>query len=188
MTLISPASRTDRFVHNQHASTVDIKTSQLLDVTYHDGERPRLRPAATALTAGRLVDRHLLHVLHQPPGVTWAQIQQAALEDYRAAATTRSPRCGPGWVGGPNSTHLGDDHDREHLLVCDTCGIAYPRPDPTGPDWRAGEQCPHRDTSTPLPYEQRDQVPTLDDRLTAICDRLIAGRKAALPPPGQPGH
>ncbi|MEU4165173.1 hypothetical protein, partial [Actinoplanes sp. NPDC026670] len=69
-------------------------------------------------------------------------------------------------------TQLGDDHDREHLLVCDTCAITYPRPDPTGPDWHAGEHCPHCHTGTPLPYRQRDQVPTLTERLATIRTRL----------------
>ncbi|MEV4847830.1 replication-relaxation family protein [Micromonospora matsumotoense] len=186
------AGRARRVLTDRHTTAWRRQAAQLLDAADHGGDHPRLRAAATALTAGRLVDRHLVDQLRSPLKTTWTQIQQAALKDYRAhrgdqVATVWSRL---GWRARrhTNPTQLGDDHDREHLLVCDTCVIAYPRPDPTGPDWHAGEQCPHCHTGTPLPYEHRDQAPTLDDRLTTIHDRLIAGGKATLPPPGQPGH
>lgn len=172
---------------DRHTTTWRRQAAQLLDAADH----PKVRAAATELAAGQLVDRHLADQLRQPHGVTWTQIQQAALEDYRAHRDDQVATvwAALGWRARrhTNPTQLGDD-DREHLLVCGTCAIAYPRPDPTGPDWHAGEQCPHCHTGTPLPYEHRDQAPTLDDRLTTIHDRLIAGGKATLPPPRQPGH
>ncbi|MFY1599504.1 replication-relaxation family protein [Micromonospora sp. WMMD737] len=164
---------------DRHTTTWTRQAKQLLAAAHH-GDHPRLRAAATTLAAGRLLHGYDVDRLHQPPRATWTQIQQAALEDYQAHRDDQVAAvwAALGWRARRHTspTQLGDDHDREHLLVCDTCAIAYPRPDPTGADWHAGEQCPHCHTGTPLPYRQRDQVATLTDRLTTIRARLAPPR------------
>ncbi|MCX4471398.1 hypothetical protein OOK41_13950 [Micromonospora sp. NBC_01655] len=175
---------------DRHATAWTRQAQPLLDAAHHHGDHPRLRAAAATLAVGRLLDGHVIDQLGQPPVRTWSQIQQAALQDYQARRDDQAAAvlARLGWLARRHTspTQLGDDHDHEHLLACDTCAIAYPRPDPTGPDWYAGEHCPHCHAGTPMPYERRGQVPALDDRLAAIRARLTAGGKATLPPPRPP--
>ncbi|MEH0826295.1 MULTISPECIES: replication-relaxation family protein [unclassified Micromonospora] len=171
---------------DRHAAEWTAQAEHLLTAAGH-GDHPRLRAAAAALQAGRLLDRYEVDRLRQPPARTQEHAQEAALEDYRAvrddhvaAVWTRL-----GWRARRHTSpaQLGAEHDREHLIVCGTCAIAYPRPDPDGPDWHAGEHCPHCHAGTPIPYTDRDQIPTLDERITAIRGRLAAGGKAVLSSP-----
>ncbi|MFI9531501.1 replication-relaxation family protein [Micromonospora rosaria] len=183
------ADRARQALTDRHTAAWTRQAEQLLAAAGH-GDHPRLRAAAATLSAGRLLDGTDTARIHHPSGTTWPQAQQAALEDYRAS---RDDQVATVWAGlswrarrHTSPTQLGNDHDREHLIVCDTCAIAYPRPDPTGPDWHTGERCPHCHAGTPLPYEQRHQVPTLIDRLTAIRHRLDR-RQGRLAPRRDPG-
>ncbi|WP_152748286.1 replication-relaxation family protein [Micromonospora sp. RV43] len=173
---------------DRHAAEWSAQAERLLAAAGHD--HPRLRAAAAALQDGRLLDGYTLDRLRPPPPRTQERVQETALEDYRAVRDDHVAAVWDrlGWRARRRTTpaQLGAEHDREHLIVCGTCAIAYPRPDPDGPDWHAGEHCPHCHAGTPIPYADRDQVSTLDERLTAIRARLAAGGKATLPPPRRP--
>ncbi|MFI6134052.1 replication-relaxation family protein [Micromonospora sp. NPDC051141] len=182
------AARARTVLIDRHAAAWTAQAEQLLAAAGHD--HPRLRAAAAALQAGRLLTAHELDRLRPPPPHTQERRQEAALEDYQAVRDDQVAAVWNrlGWRARRRTTpaQLGAAHDREHLIVCGTCAIAYPRPDPDGPDWYAGEHCPHCHAGTPIPYTDRDQVPTFDERLTAIRVRLAAGGKAPMPPPDQP--
>ncbi|SCE68992.1 Replication-relaxation [Micromonospora purpureochromogenes] len=173
---------------DRHTAAWTKQAKQLLAAAERHGDHPRLRAAATTLAdGGRLLDTWMLDELHQPPPRSWAQVQAAALEGYQAARDDEvtAVRAHLPWRARRHTTldQLTAEHDREHLLICDTCAITYPRPDPDGEHRRDDEVCPHCHTGTPLPYEQRDQVATLDQRLTAIRARLHA---ASVTPPPRP--
>ncbi|MEU0156404.1 replication-relaxation family protein [Micromonospora fulviviridis] len=169
---------------DRHTTVWTAQAEQLLAAAGH-GDHPRLRAAAADLQAGRLLATYTVDQLRQPPTSTQEQTQQAALEDYQAVRDDHVAAVwtGLGWRARRHTSpaQLGAEHDREHLVVCDTCAIAYPRPDPAGPDWYAGEHCPHCHHGTPLPYEHRDQVPTLTDRLAAIRAQLAATSASGRP-------
>lgn len=168
------ANTTRQALTARHTATWARQAAQLFDAVDR-GDHPRLRAAAATLAAGRLLDRYVVDQLARPPTATWSQIQHAALEDHQAARDEQVAALWTrlGWRARRHTSlaQLGADYDREHLLVCGTCAIAYPRPDPDGPHWQDGEVCPHCHTGTPLPYGDRDQAPTLDAWLTAVRDR-----------------
>ncbi|SBT69315.1 Replication-relaxation [Micromonospora sediminicola] len=170
---------------DRHAAEWTRQAEQLLAAAGHD--HPRLRAAAAALQTGRLLADYELDRLRQPPAHTQERVQEAAIEDYRAVRDDHVAAVWDrlGWRARRRTdpAQVGAEHDREHLIICGTCAIAYPRPDPTGPDWYAGEHCPHCHAGTPIPYTDRDRVPTLGQRLSAIRGRLAAGSKATVPPP-----
>jgi len=180
------ADRARAVLVDRHDAAWREQAHLLLAAVDAHGDAPRYRVTAAALADGHLDPRgRTLLSVDEPPPRTWRQVQDAALDEHQAL---RDDQVATVWTRlswrarrHTTPTQLGAEHDREHLLVCDTCAIAYPRPDPDGEHWRDGARCPHCRAGTPLPYEHHDQVPTLNDRLTAIRARLAEG-KAALPP------
>ncbi|MFI5838032.1 replication-relaxation family protein [Micromonospora sp. NPDC051300] len=181
------ADRGRQVLVDRHDAAWREQAHLLLAAVDAHGDAPRYRVIAAALAEGHLAPWGRALYVNEPPPRTWRQVQDAALDAHHQAL--RYDQVAAVWARlswrarrHTTPTQLGADHDREHLLICDTCAIAYPRPNPDGEHWRDGEHCPHCHAGTPMPYEHRDQVPTLDARLTAIRARLAGGGKDALLP------
>ncbi|MET7951260.1 replication-relaxation family protein [Micromonospora sp. NPDC005324] len=178
---------------DRHTDVWTEQAEQLLTAADRHGDHLRLRTAAATLAnGGQLLDSWMLDELRQSPSRSWAQVQAAAIEGYQTARDDEvtAVRAHLPWRARRHTTidQLTVEHDREHLLICDTCAITYPRPDPHAEHWRDDEACPHCHTGTPLPYERRDQVATLDRRLTAIRAHLYAVSPAPPRGPGRPAE
>ena len=156
---------------------------------------PRLAVAAATLGEGRLLTDLSLGLVVDGPH----ERQAAAVTDQRArytaardqAVTTRWDALGWRARRRTDRTELAAAYDNEQLLVCDLCAAAVPRRAPADPaaavrwDWPdvddvdqavPGDGCPVCRTGHLLPYPQRDQVPTLDQRLAQVRARLVSGR------------
>jgi DNA-binding transcriptional ArsR family regulator len=152
-------------------------------------ETPLAQEFAATLAAGRLASHDMMQALQTPPGRTWQQIQDGLLADYvirRAAeiekqlAEHRSGR--RRWLATRRTTHtatartaLGDEVDRRHLLVCGTCGLAYPwATEPSAPAW-----CPECRGDL-LDWRDRHEITHLDEHLECIRGKLRTDGRARL--------
>ncbi len=145
------------------------------------GERPAAAVAAAALAAGQLVDEYVLDRL-DAPGEDREQLQQRLLAEHaerrQAAVDDRLQALGWWARRATDPAALADDFDRERLLVCDMCALVMPAADTTDDVWHGYESaepdgdCPQCRAGRLLPYADREQIPTLADRLTALRTQL----------------
>lgn len=140
---------------------------------------------AAVLATGALGAAGDLAVLGAPaPAGGRERLQQHAYGDYpqrRAAAAEAEWRALDRRERRQTSPkQLAARYDAEHLLVCDTCRIAVPLPEPDQP---FVERCAYCD-GTLLDWDQRGQVPSLAARLDTIRARLA---ELGVGEPAEPG-
>ncbi|MEV5768731.1 replication-relaxation family protein [Micromonospora sp. NPDC052213] len=85
---------------DRHAAAWTAQAEQLLAATGH-GDHPRLRAAAAALQTGRLLDGTWSTSCAGRPRAPRSRPRRRHSRTTGPYATTRSPRSGPRWAGGP---------------------------------------------------------------------------------------
>jgi hypothetical protein len=142
---------------------------------------PHLAVYARTLQDGRLLSEGQLATLAEAPKRTREQVQTTALRDYpdRRDEAVRAHWAALSWVARRRTTvdELAAAYDAEHLVVCDLCGTASPRPDLDDPEdddaFYGRDGCHACGTGhRRVDYAHRDQVPTLTQRLDEIRAQL----------------
>nr|WP_275941261.1 replication-relaxation family protein [Planosporangium flavigriseum] len=134
---------------------------------------PLCRLAAT-LAAGNLATSAEISMLGVPPTGTRRRLQHQAYDDYpaRRAAAVDSLWQAMGRRARRHTSQekLAANFDKEHLLICDTCELIYPKPEQ---DETLFDRCPYCD-GTLLDWADRASIVSLTRRLDDIREHLQA--------------